>query len=101
VGRHGPDEDTLERTGHGHDAQQRQLAAAQQPSGHIRPKGFEVAERPQQDNGQALAELVEVTPEQVTRREVRFVRLAAVDQWHDRDPDGCRRLDRLSRREGR
>ena len=35
-----------------------------------------------------------VKPEQVTRCEVRFVHLAAVDRWRNRNPDGCRRLDR-------
>jgi len=50
---------------------------------------------------QALIRFDQVTPEQVTRREDRFVRLAAVGQRRDGSRDRRRRLDRLGRGEGR
>ena len=116
MGRYGPDKDTVERTLDRRIAQQRQLAGARQcPAQQWQLAGSQeqfcaecthterslVVECKALGEHEALFRDEAVKPEQVTRCEVRFVHLAAVDQWRDRDPDGCRRLDRLSRREGR
>jgi len=111
-GSHGPDEDTSDwavrcdvpkRAVRNHIAEQRaqrnrvapqwalaraqdELFGAQQLS-EKRPDTdpSHIVEREPRSEQEALIGLDAVTPEQVTRCEVRFVRLAAVDQWRDRD----------------
>jgi hypothetical protein len=99
VGRHGPDQDTSKRAFRNDVAQQRTLAraqdkrfGAQQQLSEKRPdtNPSHIVEREPRSEQEALFGLDAVTPEQVTRREGRFVRLAAVDQRRDRDAQRSR-----------